>query len=198
MKKGNQKTVREKLLFLLVSVAKFLEVFDKKKIWTKYFINSNNSTKRFSFILFVLVIVCYHDDGSKELKHAFCFSHTWLIYSLNTMFIKCEHTCAIVYIYVQHFHEYWSFDQPPFCFPLCLFLTLAWVNHSFSTYLEIPLLVIMVRISIHSRPWLVINCSPLASQPFLGTPHISCYMFTKTTSQHQLHCLIQLFLLRRL
>jgi hypothetical protein len=31
------------------------------------------------------------------------------------------------------------------------------------TYLGIPFLVIVVRISIHSRPWLVINCSPLAA-----------------------------------
>ncbi len=30
-------------------------------------------------------------------------------------------------------------------------------------YLEIPLLVIVVRMSIHSRPRLVINCSPLAA-----------------------------------
>ncbi len=31
------------------------------------------------------------------------------------------------------------------------------------TYLEIPILVIVVRISINSRPWLVINYSPLAA-----------------------------------
>ncbi len=31
------------------------------------------------------------------------------------------------------------------------------------TYLEIPLLLLVVRISIHSRPWLAINCSPLAT-----------------------------------
>jgi hypothetical protein len=31
------------------------------------------------------------------------------------------------------------------------------------TYLEIPFLVIVVRMSIHSHAWLVINCSPLAS-----------------------------------
>jgi hypothetical protein len=31
------------------------------------------------------------------------------------------------------------------------------------TYLEIPFLVIVVRMSIHSRPWLVVNCSPLAT-----------------------------------
>jgi hypothetical protein len=31
------------------------------------------------------------------------------------------------------------------------------------TYLEIPFLVIMVQMSIHSRPWLIVNCSPLAA-----------------------------------
>jgi hypothetical protein len=34
---------------------------------------------------------------------------------------------------------------------------------SLFTYLEIPLLTIVVRMSIHPCPWLVINCSPLAS-----------------------------------
>ncbi len=64
-----------------------------------------------------------------------------------------------------------------------------------STYLEIPLLVIMVQMSIHSRPRLVINCQPLAPKPSPTPPDCSpssCYMFTETTSQHQLHCLIQL------
>jgi hypothetical protein len=31
------------------------------------------------------------------------------------------------------------------------------------TYLEIPFLVIVFRISIYSRPRLVVNCSPLAA-----------------------------------
>jgi hypothetical protein len=31
------------------------------------------------------------------------------------------------------------------------------------TYLKIPFLVIVVRMSIHSHPWLVVNCSPLAA-----------------------------------
>jgi hypothetical protein len=30
------------------------------------------------------------------------------------------------------------------------------------TYLDIPLLVIVVRMSIHTRPWLMIDCLPLA------------------------------------
>jgi hypothetical protein len=30
------------------------------------------------------------------------------------------------------------------------------------TYLEIPFLVIVVRMSIHTHPWLVIDCPPLA------------------------------------
>ncbi len=31
------------------------------------------------------------------------------------------------------------------------------------TYLEIPLLIFVVRISIHSRSWLVVNCPPHAA-----------------------------------
>jgi hypothetical protein len=35
------------------------------------------------------------------------------------------------------------------------------MNHPFFTYLEIPLLMIMVRMSIHTRPWWVIAAYPL-------------------------------------
>ncbi len=49
--------------------------------------------------------------------------------------------------------------------------------------------------SNHFRPWLVISCRPLAPQPSPTLPAStcsSCYMFTETTSQHQLHYLIHL------
>jgi hypothetical protein len=55
--------------------------------------------------------------------HVFCFYHTWFIYNLNTIFIRCKHTRAIVYIIIQHFHEYCSFDQPPLLLPSLPILT---------------------------------------------------------------------------
>jgi hypothetical protein len=53
------------------------------------------------------------------------------------------------------------------------------INHPF-TYLEIPFLVIVVRMSIHTRPWLVIDCSPLAPYPppplpTAPTVHVTCF-----------------------
>jgi hypothetical protein len=52
----------------------------------------------------------------------------------------------------------------PFWFPLLIHpIPFLHISPPLFTYLEIPLLVIVVRMSIHSRPWLVINCSPLAS-----------------------------------
>ncbi len=64
-------------------------------------------------------------------------------------------------------HEYIysaiSLVNPPLLPPLIYSIPLLHESTTPFTYLEIPFLVIMVRISIHSRPWLVINCSPLAA-----------------------------------
>ncbi len=68
-------------------------------------------------------------------------------------------------------------SNPPF-FSHIRFMSLSFAY--FTTplpYLEIPFLVIVVRISIHSRPWLVVNCSPLAAQPTPKTP-MDQVMFT--------------------
>jgi hypothetical protein len=62
------------------------------------------------------------------------------------------------YIYNAVFH-----DEPS---PASIFGLLHSPLHESTapfTYLEILLLVIVVRISTHSRPWLVINCSALAA-----------------------------------
>jgi hypothetical protein len=49
------------------------------------------------------------------------------------------------------------FCQPIPCLPLASF------NFPFLTNLEIPLLLLVVGILIHSCPWLAINCSPIAA-----------------------------------
>ncbi len=53
--------------------------------------------------------------------HVFCFSHTWFIYNLNTISIRCKHTCTAIHIRTAPFWIplYWSI--PPPCFPLCPF-----------------------------------------------------------------------------
>ncbi len=48
------------------------------------------------------------------------------------------------------------------------------------TYLEIPFLVIVVWMSIHTCPWLVIDCPPLAPYsppplPAAPTVHVTCF-----------------------
>jgi hypothetical protein len=48
------------------------------------------------------------------------------------------------------------------------------------TYLEIPFLVIVVRMSMHGRPLLVIDCPPLAPYPppplpTAPTVHVTCF-----------------------
>ncbi len=56
----------------------------------------------------------------------------------------------------------------PLCSPLCP-LPIALCNEPpFFTYLEIPFLMIVVRMPIHTCPWLVIDCPPLT--PYLPLP----------------------------
>ncbi len=112
--------------------------------------------------------------------HVSRFSHTWFIYNLNTTFIRCEHTCAVIHTRTA-LHEYRSISQSshlaPFLCPLPV--PFVWWTTLF-TYLEIPLLVIVVRMSNHARPWLVIDCPPLAPYPPPPLPtapkvHVTCF-----------------------
>jgi hypothetical protein len=52
------------------------------------------------------------------------------------------------------------------------------------TYLENQLLLLMVRIPIHSCPWFSINCSPLAASP---TPRHPTDQVTYLHRRHQQH-----------
>ncbi len=55
-------------------------------------------------------------------------------------------------------------NSPP-CSPLCP-LPISLCNEPpLFTYLEIPFLMIVVRMPIHTRPWLVIDCPPLTPYP---------------------------------
>jgi hypothetical protein len=62
-----------------------------------------------------------------------------------------------IYIH-EYIHNAISLVNPFLLPSLICFTPLYTSQPTFFTYLEIPLLVIVVRISIHSRPWLVVNC----------------------------------------
>ncbi len=59
------------------------------------------------------------------------------------------------------------------------------------TYLEILLLLLVVRIPIYSFPCLAINCSPLAVSPIPRHPTDQVMCLHRWHQQHQLSCLIQ-------
>jgi hypothetical protein len=64
-------------------------------------------------------------------------------------------------------HEYsysaFSLINPPLLPSLIYSIPILHESTAAFTYLEIPFLVIVVRMSVHSRPWLIVNCSPLAA-----------------------------------
>ncbi len=77
------------------------------------------------------------------------------------------------YICIQYFMNIVLLSNPPPCFPFPLEM-----NYPL-TYLEIPFLVIVVRMSIHTRPWLMTDCPPLAPHPPFPLPmaplvHVTC------------------------
>ncbi len=126
------------------------------------------------------------------------FSHTWFIYNLNTISIRCEHTCTVIHIRTAllWIPLYWPI--PPPCFPLCPFSTscvselppflLTWRSLFWWSWCECPSTLILGWWS---------TAYPLLPKPSPPSPpsntHSSCYMFTETTS-HQLHCLIHYWL----
>ncbi len=69
-------------------------------------------------------------------------------------------TYAQIYVYAG------SFNQPINLLPI-LALTCPFLYDltSLFTYLENQLLLLVVRIPIHSCPWFALNCSPLAISP---------------------------------
>ncbi len=78
------------------------------------------------------------------------------------------------------------------CLHLCfILLPLVWPNPSFFINLEILLLLLVVRMPIHSCPWLAINCSPLATSPTQRHPTDQVTYLHRRHQQHQPTRLIQ-------
>jgi hypothetical protein len=59
----------------------------------------------------------------------------------------------------------WFLVNPSLASRPCFILPLSHDPTLLFTYLEILLLLLVVQIPIHSCPWFVINCSPLAASP---------------------------------
>ncbi len=85
---------------------------------------------------------------------------------------RCAHTTTMISCQLTPWHPI------PALFPLFRDPTLLF------TYLEILLLLLVVRIPIHSCPWFAINCSPLAALP---TPRHPIDQVTYLQRQHQQH-----------
>ncbi len=82
-------------------------------------------------------------------------------------------------------HVQWQFPVNPFpCFRLYFILPLLHNPTLLFTYLEILLLLLVVRMPIYSHPRLAINCSPLAASP---TPRHPIDQVTYLHRRHQQH-----------
>jgi hypothetical protein len=80
------------------------------------------------------------------------------------------------------------------CFLILLqFAPFCTTQPLFFTYLEILLLLLVVRIPIHSCPWFAINCSPLAVSPTPRHP-TDQVTYLHRRHQHQPSRLIQVYL----
>ncbi len=112
-----------------------------------------------------LYVFCYHEVGFKKLNACIRSSYAWFIFNLNTKQCYSQMTHG-----GTHMHRYTStqqfFSHPPPCFPLLpQFCSLLYGLTPLFTYLENQLLLLVMRISIHTCPWFAINCSPLAASP---------------------------------
>jgi hypothetical protein len=71
------------------------------------------------------------------------------------------------------------------------FCSLLYDSTPLFTYLENQLLLLVMRVPIHSCPWLAINCSPLAASPTPRHPTDQITYLHRRHQQHQPSCLTQ-------
>ncbi len=117
-----------------------------------------------------------------------------LFIALNTTFIRCKHTCAVTHIRTA-LREHRSTSQPSILLPFFAHFPFPSVTNHLFYLLGNPLFDDRGA-NVHPHSSLVGDrlptpCSLPSPSPPDGS-HSSCYMFSETTSQHQLHCLIQL------
>jgi hypothetical protein len=77
-----------------------------------------------------------------------------------------------------------SLSTHPLASCSCFILPLSYDSTLLFTYLEILFLLLVVRIPIHSCPWIAVNCSPLAAS---STPRHPIDQVTYLHRQHQQH-----------
>jgi hypothetical protein len=123
--------------------------------------------------------------------HVSSSSYAWFIFNQNTkIMLFADKMQRYIYIKCTSMQQFQV--NPSLCFPLPIIpIPFIFANPSFFTYLENQLLLLVVRIPIHSCPWFAINCSPLAasSTPRHHTDQVS-YLHRRH-QQHQLSHLIQ-------
>ncbi len=124
----------------------------------------------------------YHEVVSKKLNACIGSSYAWFIFNLNTKQCYSQITHDS-----KHMHRYISIQQffsqsSPLLPALALILPpFIWLNPSFYLLGE-PVLLLVMRIPIHSCPWFAINCSPLATSP---TPRHPTDQVTHLHRRHQ-------------
>jgi hypothetical protein len=120
-------------------------------------------------------------------------SCTWFLYNLNTSRCSSQIMCKrqYVHMYIHNSDVFFLSTHP---LPPSLLHSAPSLHDPtlLFTYLEIPLLLFVVRIPIHSCPWLAIKCSPLATSPTQGHPTDQVTYLHRRHQQHQPSCLIHL------
>ncbi len=117
-------------------------------------------------------------DGSKKLKHVSGYSFTWFIFNLNTK--QCYQQITHNNIY-SHRYMYTHDDSLPTHPLLPSLISTCPSQHNSTpifTYLEILLLLLVVRIPIHTLvPGLLSTVLPLLLHPPQGTPQIKLHNY---------------------
>jgi hypothetical protein len=103
----------------------------------------------------------------QEIKLMYLASLTHGLFITKTQHSLDAGTHVQWYICVQYFMNIVLLSNPSPCLPFSL-PPLRWITPL--TYLEVPFLVIVVRMSIHTHPWLVTDCPPLAPHPPFPLP----------------------------
>ncbi len=129
-----------------------------------------------------LLPVRYHVDLSKKLNACIRFFLHMVSFNLNTKQCYLQITHNNIYSCRYMYKHDDSLPTHPLLPGLISTFPFQYSLTPIFTYLEILLLLLVVRIPIHSSPWIAINCSPLAVSPI---PRHPTYQVTYLHRRHQ-------------